>query len=143
MKNRAPHTLAPKVLLFSNSDQSDLKLDYDAITPKPATFDPYDSEFWQILNFQPCQCLRLGTSQCQQNITAFQIILNNYRLFWIVSPLPSQKMTLRRCQSNHWLSFSTKTIFDHYQIAHPTARPKDYLAPFQARLPLPLPAARS
>ena len=40
MKNRAPHTLAPKVLIFPNSDQSDLKLDYDAITPKPTTFDP-------------------------------------------------------------------------------------------------------
>ena len=39
MKNRAPHTLAPKVLIFSNSDQSDLKLDYDAITPKPSTFE--------------------------------------------------------------------------------------------------------
>ena len=40
MKNRAPHTLAPKVLIFPNSDQSDLKLDYDAITSKPTTFDP-------------------------------------------------------------------------------------------------------
>ena len=40
MKNRAPHTLAPKVLIFPNSDQSDHKLDYDAITPKPTTFDP-------------------------------------------------------------------------------------------------------
>ena len=29
---------------------------------------PYDSEYWQILNFQPCQCLRLSTSQCHQKI---------------------------------------------------------------------------
>ena len=40
MKNRTPHTLALKVLIFSDPDQSDLKLDYDAVTPKPTTFDP-------------------------------------------------------------------------------------------------------
>ena len=40
MKHRAPHTLALKVLIFFDFDQSDLKLDYDAVTPKPTTFDP-------------------------------------------------------------------------------------------------------
>ena len=40
MKNCAPHTLALKVLVFSDSDQSDLKLDSDAVSPKPTTFDP-------------------------------------------------------------------------------------------------------
>ena len=40
MKNRTPHTLALKVLIFSDSDQSDLKLDYDAINTKPTTFTP-------------------------------------------------------------------------------------------------------
>ena len=40
MKNRTPHTLALKVLIFSDSNQSDLKLDYDAVTTKPTTFNP-------------------------------------------------------------------------------------------------------
>ena len=40
MKNRTPHTLALKVLIFSDSNQSDLKLDYDAVTTKPTTFTP-------------------------------------------------------------------------------------------------------
>ena len=40
MKNRTPHTLALKVLIFSDSNQSDLKLDYDAVTTKPTMFSP-------------------------------------------------------------------------------------------------------
>ena len=70
--------------------------------------------------------------------------------FWITTdyfgsfiPFLLKRLYRADTSPNHWLSFSTKTIFDQYQIAYPTARPKDYLAPFQARLPLPLPAARS
>ena len=40
MKNHASHILTVKVLIFSDSDQSDLKLDSDAITPKPTMSDP-------------------------------------------------------------------------------------------------------
>ena len=47
---------------------------------------PYDSEFWQILNFQPCQCLRLSTSQCHQKITTFHIIFGQLKFFGRVFP---------------------------------------------------------
>ena len=40
MKNHVPHTLVLKVLVFSDSDQSDLKLDSAAVTAKPTTCDP-------------------------------------------------------------------------------------------------------
>ena len=38
-KPRASH-ISPETLGISDSDQSDLKLDSDAVTPKPTTFDP-------------------------------------------------------------------------------------------------------
>ena len=38
-KSRASH-ISPESLGISDSDQSDLKLDSDAVTPKPTTFDP-------------------------------------------------------------------------------------------------------
>ena len=38
-KSRASH-ISPESLGISDSDQSDLKLDSDAVTTKPTTFDP-------------------------------------------------------------------------------------------------------
>ena len=39
-KSHASHISPEKSLIFSDPDQSDLKLDYDAINTKPATFTP-------------------------------------------------------------------------------------------------------
>ena len=61
-------------LWFWSSTYRTLSLSYGI---KPL---PYDSEFWQILNFQPCQCLRLSTSQCHQKITTFQIIFEQLQI---------------------------------------------------------------
>ena len=69
---------------------------------------PY--RYWYTLYLQSCQCLSLSTSAIKR-LPPSRLFLDNYKLFWIVYSLPSQKITSRRYQSKPLVIIFCKIIF--------------------------------
>ena len=61
---------------------------------------PCDSEYWQILNFQSCQCLRLSTRTIKRLLPPR--FVNHYRLFQIIYSALIKRLQLTDTSPNHW-----------------------------------------
>ena len=72
----------------------------------------------QILaDIQSCQCLCLSTSAIKRLLPS-RLFLNNYRLFWTVYSLLSQKIISCRYQSKPLVIIFCKIIFDQRAITN-------------------------